>query len=101
MASDKITKLFVSKYSALGDEKFYKFLITYAMSKIVEASSDKNNPAFELLDYYEMFLKLHRREGYEIYLDLAKQLRKAGHKIYRISLKKGLMVKSVKFLNLV
>lgn len=104
--TDKTTKLFINKYSAIGEEKFYKFLITFALNRIVESpqkTSDKGtyNPAMELMEYYDMFFKLYRREGDEIYLDLARQFRKAGHKIYRILLKKGLTEKNNKFLNIV
>ena len=55
----------------------------------------------ELMEYYDMFLKLYRREGEAIYLELAKQFRRAGHKIYRIILKKGLTERNNKFLNIV
>jgi hypothetical protein len=102
MQTDNIKKLFINKYAAVGEEKFYKFLITYALNRIVETTIKGNqNPAMELMEYYDMFLKLYRREGDEIYLDLARQFRKAGHKIYRIILKKGLTEKNAKFLNIV
>jgi hypothetical protein len=102
MQSDNIKKLFINKYSTVGEEKFYKFLITYALNRIVETSpKDNYNPAMELMDYYDMFLKLYRREGEDIYMDLARQFRRAGHKIYRVILKKGLTEKNAKFLNLV
>jgi hypothetical protein len=102
--SDNIKKLFINKYATVGEEKFYKFLITYALNRIVEpVEKDKNslNPALELMDYYDMFLKLYRREGDEIYLELSHQFRKAGHRIYRIMLKKGLVEKNNKFLQLI
>src|SRR4051812_44745629 len=102
--SDNIKKLFINKYTTVGEEKFYKFLITYALNRIVEPTEkDKGNfnPALELMDYYDMFLKLYRREGDEIYLELSKQFRRAGHKIYRIILKKGLTERNNKFLHLV
>lgn len=102
MQSDNIKKLFINKYSTVGEEKFYKFLITYALNRVVDTSPKGNyNPALELMDYYDMFLKLYRREGDEIYLDLARQFRRAGHKIYRVILKKGLTEKNAKFLNIV
>lgn len=109
MQNDNVIKLFVNKYSSIGEDKFYKFLINYALSRTVELSTKDNksksskihNPALELMDYYDMLLKLYRREGDNIYLDLSRQFRKAAHKIYRISLKKGLMEKNNKFLNIV
>lgn len=100
--SDNIKKLFINKYSSVGEEKFFKFLITYALNRIVETPGKNNyNPAIELMEYYDMFLKLYRREGDLIYLDLARQFRRAGHKIYRVILKKGLSERNGKFLNLV
>lgn len=102
MQQDNIKKLFINKYSTVGEEKFYKFLITYALNRIVEPTVKSNyNPALELMDYYDMFLKLYRREGDEIYLELARQFRRAGHKIYRVIKKKGLIEKNNKFLNIV
>jgi len=101
---DNIKKLFINKYTTVGEEKFYKFLITYALNRIVEpVEKDKNpfNPALELMDYYDMFLKLYRREGDDVYLELSRQFRKAAHKIYRVILKKGLTERNYKFLQLV
>ncbi len=102
--SDNIKKLFINKYTAIGEEKFYKFLITYALNRIVEPTEKEKtpfNPALELMEYYDMFLKLYRREGEDIYLELSHQFRKAAHKIYRILLKKGLTEINNKFLQLV
>ncbi len=102
--SDNIKKLFINKYTTIGEEKFYKFLITYALNRIVEPSEKDKlpfNPALELMDYYDMFLKLYRREGDDIYLELSRQFRKAAHKIYRVILKKGLTERNSKFLQLV
>lgn len=103
MQPDSIKKLFINKYIALGEEKFYKFLITYSLNRVAESTSKNNNynPALELLEYYDNFLKLYRKEGEEIYMELSKIFRKAAHKVYRISLKKGLFDKNKKFLNLV
>lgn len=100
--SDNIKQLFLNKYSAVGEEKFYKFLISYALNRIVETSAKNGyNPAIELIDYYDMFLKLYRREGNIIYLELAKQFRRAAHRIFRVMLKQGIVIKSNKFLVLV
>lgn len=93
--SEDITQLFINKYSSVGEEKFYKFLITYALNRIIETVDKKGyNPALELMDHYDMFLKLYRKEGITVYLDLAKQFRRAGHKIFRVMHKKGLAVKN-------
>jgi len=101
MQSD-IKKLFINKYSALGEERFFKFLISYALKRKVDIDTGKYNPAMELIDYYDMFLKLYRREGDIIYLDIARQFRKAANKIYRILLNKKMITKNNdKFLNIV
>ncbi len=102
MQPDNIKKLFISKYSLIGEERFFKFLITYALNRIVEHNGKSAlNPALELIDYYDMFLKLYRREGEDIYLDLSHQFRKAAHKVYHIMRKQGLMERNKKFLDLV
>lgn len=100
--SENTKKLFINKYTSIGEEKFYKFLINYALNRIVDLSTTTGyNPAVELLEYHDMFYKLYRREGNKVHLDLSKQFRKAAHKIYRILLKKGLMGRNTKFLNVV
>lgn len=100
--SDNIKQLFINKYSTVGEEKFYKFLITYALKRMVENNDNTvYNPANELMEYYDMFLKLYRREGTEIYLELSKQFRRAAHRIYRVMKKKGIASKTNKFLYLV
>lgn len=102
MQSDNIKKLFLKKYSSIGEEKFYKFLIDYALNRINDVPGKNNyNPAIELMEYYDMFLKLYRREGEQVYSDLARQFRRAGHTVYRTLLKKGIGDKNLKFLNIV
>ena len=94
---NQIHQLFVSKYSSIGEERFYKFLLTFGLGKIADKST--SNPALELIEYYDMFLKLYRRENNSVHLELAKQFRRAAHRIYRIMLKKKLMPASKKFLH--
>lgn len=100
---EQIKELFLSKYTKVGEDKFYKFLWTYALNRIVSPPNQGvANPAIELIEYYKMFLTLYRREGNPIYLKLSRQFRKAAHKIYFIMLDKGLMeVDKERFLNVI
>ena len=93
-------KIFVDKFSNAGSDGFYKFLIFFAIQKITE-NNEKSFPQLDLMDYYDKFLHLYRRENNSVYLDIARQFRKAAHKIYRIMLKKKLATKNNRFLNLV
>lgn len=110
MIPEEAKKIFITKYSSFGDEKFYKFLLNYAINKIIaneetEKDSPKSesslSPAAELLDYHDKFLFLYRKESDFIYLEIARVFRKAAHKVYRIMLKKRIIEKSSKFLNTV
>jgi hypothetical protein len=104
MSIETLKTEFVPKYKASGDEKFYKFLLMYALNKLVyiEKGSYKGiSPELELLDYHDQFLVLYRREGEQVYLDLAYVFRRAAHKVYRVLLKKKMTNKSNKFLQLV
>lgn len=110
MIPEEAKKIFVTKYSSFGNEKFYKFLLNYAINKIVanEEMQKENpkseagtSPELELLDYHDRFLLLYRRENELVYLEIAKLFRKAAHKIYRIMLKKNMVEKNGKFLNMV
>lgn len=95
---------FVKKYISLGSEKFYKFLILYALNKIILIEKEEFNGAFpniEFLNIYDKFIILYRREGDKIYLNIAKIFRKAAHKIYRVMLKKNITSQNDRFLNLV
>jgi hypothetical protein len=102
MMPEAAKKLFVTKYSSFGNEKFYKFLLNYAITRIISISEFKGaSPEIELMDYHDKFLLLYRRENDSVYLDIAKLFRKAAHKIYRIMLKKDMIERNNKFLNLV
>lgn len=95
---------FISKYLAQGEDKFYKFLLLYALNKIILMKQDNYSgpsPEIELIELYEKFLLIYRREGNEDYFAVAKLFRKAAHKIYRTMFNKGLIKKNSKFLNLV
>lgn len=104
MSDDVLKKQFVPKYVSIGEDKFYSFLLYYGLNKLVQI--DKGTfkggaPDLEFLEYYDRFIILYRREGEETYLQIARVLRKAAHKIYRIMLKKNMTPRNNKFLNLV
>lgn len=111
MSVDILKQEFVPKYLAAGEDRFYRFLLTYAINKLIgieKQATDKKSisveitpPDLELLEYYEKFLVLYRREGEETYLEIATLFRKAAHRIYRIMLKKNMTVPNAKFLHLV
>lgn len=106
-----LKKEFVPKYLAVGEDRFYRFLLEYADQKMEEIEKPKSKPKkkevenvppnLEFLDYYERFLVLYRREGEPLYLDIAGLFRKAAHRVYRIMLKKGMTPPNGKFLHLV
>jgi len=98
---EDVYKLFISKYKSMGEDRFYRFLLSYAMDKIANFEKKDISPEVELIGYYEKFLQLYRREGEIDYLELAKIFRKAGNKIYRVLLKTNSINKNNKFLNVV
>lgn len=104
MSVDVLKQTFVPKYLATGEEKFYRFLLLYALNKLIaiEAGTyDGQAPNLEFLDYHDRFIILYRREGEDVYLRVARVFRKAAHKIYRVMLKKKMTQINPKFLNLV
>lgn len=104
MVSDALKKYFLPKYIKEGEFKFYKFLLVYSVDKLMALEKKEckgPSPNLELLDYHDQFIILYRREGKEIYLDIAKIFRKAAHKMYRIMLKKKLTPRNDKFFNLI
>lgn len=104
MNHEILKKEFVPKYLSHGQDKFYKFLLVYAMSKLIAMEKKEFNgipPNLEFLDYYDQFIILYRREGEDNLLEIARIFRKAAHKVYRVMLKKDLTNRNDKFLNLV
>jgi len=95
---------FLAKFTSLGEEKFYKFLLVQAITKLV-AVQEKDykgiSPELEFLNYSDRFIILYRREGDERFLSLARILRRAAHRTYRIMLKKSMTVTNSKFLNVI
>ena len=95
---------FVAKYNEMGPYKFYRYLIVYALNKLILIEKDAYKgvlPNLEFIEYHDKFIILYRRAGDETYLELAKLFRKVAHKIYRIMLKKNMTPPSKKFLTLV
>lgn len=95
---------FLEKYKLIGEQKFYRFLLTYALNKLISINAGTYKgitPELELLEYCDKFMVLYRRDGDFVCLEMAKVFRKAGHKIYRIMLKKNMTKKNNKFLNMV
>jgi len=99
--NEETKKLFTTKYTSFGDDKFYKFLLNYAVNKIVSNDPSALSPEIELMDYHDKFLALYRRENDEVYLHIARLFRKSGHKIYRILIKKNPTMRNGRFLNAV
>jgi len=94
---------YVTKYLA-GEHRFYRFLLTLALNKLVMITDGELHgitPELEFLQYSEKFMVLYRREGDAIFLEIAKLFRRAANKVYRVMLKKGLTKINNKFLNVV
>lgn len=97
-------KEFIDKYKVVGEQKFYNFILTFGIDKLSKLSNGDIkgiSPEIEFIDYYDKFLMLYRRNNDKDCLLLAKIFRKAAHKIYRVGLKKKLIDKNTKFLNVV
>jgi hypothetical protein len=106
MIPEESKQLFISKYATIGGEKFLQFLIAYAENRIANDKQARKvkgylSPEVELLDYYEKFMFLYRKDNEQNLLNIAKSFRKAAHATYRMLLKVKLTRKNYKFLNLV
>ena len=95
---------FVVKYTQIGPDKFYRFLLSSAILKLsIQAENPDKFGKFsdqDLMDYYDKFLVFYRRENEEVYMEIAKLCRRAGHKIYRELRRKNLVEKNSRFLNI-
>ena len=104
MSAD-LKKEFIPKYLAAGEQRFYRFLLLYGLNKLVmiEKGTFRGiTPEAQLLRCHDEFVILYKREGEQVYLDLARIFRRAAHKIYRIMLKKKMTEPNPeKFLTLV
>jgi hypothetical protein len=95
---------YIDKYNSVGEQKFYRLLLSDAMNKLIKIRDNEYkgiSPEMELLNFSERFLQLSRREGDTLHLELSRLFRKAAHKVYRIGLKVNMWKKNPKFLNLV
>src|ERR1700743_2719017 len=98
-------KNLIDKYRSIGEHKFYHFLLSSGIEKIVQMKSDDDfgmmSPELEFLECANNFLYLYRKNNEKILMDMSRIFRKAGHKLYRILLKKNMIQTNNKFLNLV
>lgn len=104
MSVEALKSRFVPSFKAVGEKKFYRNLLVFATNQMMSMEKGLHkglSPELILLDCYDQFIILYRREGEDIYLDLARSFRRAAHKIYRVMLKKNMTQKSSRFLNLV
>lgn len=102
MNTDGLKEGLVPKYVEGGEEKFYRSIIFLALQKLILINKGLYKgipPHLEYLAYHDGFIILYRREGDEVYLSIARMLRKAAHRIYRIMLKKKMTAPNPKFLN--
>lgn len=104
MSGDPLKNEFVEKYHSVGEQRFYRFLLCYAINKLIKIRDEEysgSSPELEFLDYSEKFLFLYRRNDEEVFIEMSRIFRKAAHKIYRLMLKKSMTPRNAKFLNLV
>jgi hypothetical protein len=104
MSNALLKKEIINKYKKMGQEKFNRFLVTYCLNILINIQEGNHAgmlPHIELLNYYDKFLAAYRSENKEEYLEIAYSFRKIAHKIYRLSLKKKIAEKNLKFLNIV
>ena len=95
---------YVAQYNAFGPDRFYRSLLSEAVAEIAKIKDGEykgTSPELRLLESAENFLQRFRREGNNIYLELSRTFRRAGHRIYRVMLKSKMIGKNTKFLNLV
>ncbi|CAB4197052.1 hypothetical protein UFOVP1290_572 [uncultured Caudovirales phage] len=104
MGDDVLKTEFILKYKHDGEHAFYRFLLTYALNKLILIENETYrgiSPNLEFLEYSERLIFLYRKEGDDICLQVSRLFRKAAHKIYRVMLKKNMTDINSKFLNLV
>ena len=104
MNIDLLKRELLAKYKENANIDIYQYLVMEAISRIdliEKGEKNINMPYSDFMSCYDQFIILYRREGEDIYLDIAKIFRRAAHKVYRIMLKKKLTPKNNKFLNLV
>jgi len=93
-----------NKYISVGEKKFYRDMLVYYLNKLMLIQKNEYkgiSPEIELLEYYDYFVILYRRQGDDKIIQLARIIRKMAHKLYRIMLNKHLTERNSKFLKLV
>jgi hypothetical protein len=102
---DSVKNTLSQEYLKGGENYLSKKLLVSAIKQISllieQGSNSKNFPDTELLNISQNFLQLYREEGDDHYLEISKICRKVAHRVYRVLLKKHLVKKNNKFLNLV
>jgi hypothetical protein len=104
MPADPVKNIFIDRYHSVGEYRFYRFLLHYAVNKIIAISNETykgTSPEIEFLDYSDRFLHLYRREHQEVFIELSRVFRRAAHKIYRLMVKRGMTQTNKRFLNVV
>jgi hypothetical protein len=105
MSVELLKERFVPEYMAAGEpDKFYRFLLFYALNKMVlmeQGFIREATPDVAFLDSHDQFIMLYRREGEPHYLEMARAFRRAAHKMYRVLLRKNMINYNPRFLNLV
>ena len=74
MKVDVLKEEFVPKYLEAGEHKFNRFLLVYALNKMIaieKGTYGGEYPSLEFLDYHDRFILLYRREKNEVYLQMA------------------------------
>lgn len=101
MTPAEIKEVCLNKYLIFGEDRFYRFLINYATTRIISNDNKGISPELELMDYHDTFIALFRKEGNDNYLKIAKLFRRAAHRTYKSLLKQGKSKHSERFLNVV
>jgi hypothetical protein len=104
MSVEALKNEFVPKFLLKGEQGFYRNLLALATKLLMNTQKGTykgTSPELLFLRCYEQFIILYRREGEDIYLDLARVFRRAAHKVYRTMLRSKMTEKNSRFLNLV
>lgn len=92
--------------SALKDyvsnkKEFIKTIILQTNKKVLEYKKDQISPDLELINISEQFLKQYRKTADKNYLEISIFLRRLAHRVHWTMVKKELISKNKKFLNMV
>ncbi len=99
---DSSKQNFIERFTSIGPDEFYIFLVKYADSRISDNTINSGtSPEVELLNYSNQFSQIYKREKKDIHKLISFSFKRAANKTYRTLYKKKLIKKSSKFLNLV